>query len=384
MKILAIIFHFPPISGGGVIVAVELVNNFAKLGHEVTVVIPNLDWTGPKYEPEIDPKIKVVRVDVPSRDKIKVAARRSKKQLQKKGEQLGRSENFDFVFTIFHPFHLAPNAAVSCAKSLGIPSIVKIDDAIFEKATGIKSIQRKIEKMLNTKTLQAASHLLVVNEEMRKIVKEYYKISDEKISIVPNGVDLTKFKDHKQQNKIILFSGAMYSHRGIDVLLESAPKVIQKIPDVEFILLGDGPERKKLEQIVSEKKIEKNVFFKGWINRDEIPNQLSNASIGIGPLKLTDVTKSALPIKVLEYMASGLPIISKEGTLPKDVLENDKNGFFIKNADELAEKLIILLEDLNLNDRMGGKSLEMVRKFSWEQIVSLILNIQKKIKKNLT
>ena len=59
MKILAIIFHFPPISGGGVIVAVELVNNFAKLGHEVTVVTPNLDWTGPKYEPEIDPKIKV-------------------------------------------------------------------------------------------------------------------------------------------------------------------------------------------------------------------------------------------------------------------------------------------------------------------------------------
>ena len=138
MEILAIIFHFPPISGGGVIVAVDLINNFARLGHNVTVLAPDLEWSGPKYEPEIDSRVDVIKVEVPSKSKLKVAARLCKKYLQRKGEELGKQKKFDFIFTIFHPFHLAPSAAVSCAEKLNIPVIVKIDDAVFEKSRGIK------------------------------------------------------------------------------------------------------------------------------------------------------------------------------------------------------------------------------------------------------
>jgi len=382
MKILSVIFHFPPISGGGVIVAVELLNNFAKLGHEVTVVTPQLDWQGPKYEPKIDPRIQIVRVDVPSKSKIKVAARRCKKSLQKKAEELGEENNYDFVFTIFHPFHLAPSAAVSCAKKLGIPSIVKVDDAIFEKSSGIKSIQRKVEKIMNTKTLQNASHILLVNNETRKTVTEYYNISDERISIVPNGVNLTLFQQKRSNNsRSILFSGAMYHHRGIDELLETVPTIIKNIPDAKIILLGQGPEMEKLKQIVKEKEISKNVIFRGWIDRNQIPNELANAAVGIGPLKLTTVTKNALPIKVLEYMAAGLPIIAKSGTLPDDVLQNEKNGFFIDSTDELAEKLVLLLKDPKLNEQMGKKSIEMVQKFSWKNVANSILEIQKTLKR---
>ena len=73
MKILAILFHFPPMSGGGVIVAVDIVNNFAKLGHKVTVITPNIEWSGPKFEAKIDSSIEIIRIDVPSKTKIKIA-----------------------------------------------------------------------------------------------------------------------------------------------------------------------------------------------------------------------------------------------------------------------------------------------------------------------
>ena len=378
MKILAVLFHFPPMSGGGIIVAVDIVNNFAKLGHKVTVVAPNIEWIGPKFEPKIDSNVKVIRVDVPSKTKIKIAARRCKKNLQKKAEEIGKTEQFDFVFSIFHPFHLAPSAAVACAKKLKIPSIIKIDDAIYEKSTGLKSIQRKIEKIMNAKTLQNSSKILVVNEEVKKIVIDYYNIQNEKILVIPNGVEISLFKGTKTYDKkLVLFSGAMYHHRGIDVLLEVAPKVIEKVPKVEFILLGDGDEMNKLKNIVNQKNITKNIIFKGWINRDKIPQELKNASIGIGPLKLTAVTKNALPIKVLEYMASGLPIIAKRGTLPKDILDDGKNGFFIDNVKELEEKLILLLNNLELNKQMSKKSIEMIQKFSWEKIIESIIQIHK-------
>ena len=373
------VFRFAPHSGGAVIVATEIVNNLAKMGHDVTVLTPDLPQSGQRYEPEINSKVKVIRVETPSKTNVKVAARRCKSNLEKMGKELGKNEKFDFVLTVFHPFHLVPNAAISCANTLGIPSIVKVDDAVYEKSSGLKSIQRKIEKMISTRSLSKASKILVSNIPSKEIMKSYYKINEEKISIVPNGVDLSFFKTtNKDPNKIV-FSGVMYHHRGLDVLLDAAPKIVEQVPETKFVLLGDGPEMKKLKEIVKQNNLDSNIEFKGWIDRKDIPEHLSNASIGIGPLKRTTVTENALPIKVLEYMASSLPIVAKTGTLPEDVLKDDENGWFVEDSAELSEKIIMLEQNPELVEKMGKKSLDMVQKFSWERIVESIIDIYEKI-----
>ena len=380
MKILVLVFHFPPISGGGVVVITDIINKFAELGNDVTVITPILDWNGETFNPRINPKIKIIRTETPSKNRIKVAARRCQSNIKKKAIEIGKLDSFDFVFTIFHPFHLVPKAAVETAKTLGIPSIVKVDDAIYEKANGIKSLQRKIEKMINGKTLRSGTKILVSNNETKKIIIDEYNVSSKKISIIPNGVDLSMFKTTIKKNpKKIIFAGAMYYHRGLDVLLESIPLVIKEIPDAKFVLLGSGDEMKKLEEIVSKNKLEDSVEFKGWVKREDIPKNISDASIGIGPLRLTEVTSRALPIKVLEYMAVSLPVISQKGTLPNDVLENGKNGFFIENHVELAEKIILLLNEPKKVENMGAYSLKLVQKFSWDQVVDSVINEVKKI-----
>jgi len=136
---------------------------------------------------------------------------------------------------------------------------------------------------------------------------------------------------------------------------------------------------KKLKNLVHQNNLDSNIEFKGWIDRNDIPNHLSNASIGIGPLKRTTVTENALPIKVLEYMASSLPIIAKSGTLPDDVLKNNENGYFVENYSELSEKIILLLKNPELVEKMGKNSLNMVQKFSWEKIVRSIIDIYNKL-----
>ena len=380
MKILVLVFHFPPISGGGVVVITDIINKFAELGNDVTVITPDLEWNGEQFHPKINSKIKVIRTKSPSRTKIKVAARRCQSNIKKTAIEIGKSNQFDFIFTIFHPFHLVPKAAVEAAKELSIPSIVKIDDAIYEKATGIKSLQRKIEKMINGKTLRSGTKILVSNTDTKKIIIDEYDVKSEKISIIPNGVDLSLFNTNTKKNpKKIVFAGAMYYHRGLDVLLEAIPAVIKRIPDAKFILLGSGKEMEKLKKIVLENKLENSVEFKGWIKRDKIPENISNASIGIGPLRLTEVTSRALPIKVLEYMAVSLPIIAQKGTLPEDILENGKNGYFIENATDLAEKIIVLLNQPNKVENMGIQSFKMIQKFSWDNVVKNIIEETKKI-----
>ena len=380
MKILVPVFHFPPISGGGVVVITDIINKFAELGNDVTVITPDLYWNGEQFNPEINSKIKIIRTETPSRTKIKVAARRCQSNIKNKSIEVGKLNQFDFIFTIFHPFHLVPKAAVEAAKKLEIPSIVKVDDAIYEKSSGIKSLQRKIEKMINGKTLRAGTKILVSNNETKKIIIDEYNVMQEKISIVPNGVDLSMFNITKKKNpKKVVFAGAMYYHRGLDVLLETIPLVIEKIPDAKFVLLGSGTEMDKLKEIVSKNKLDNSVEFKGWIEREKIPENIADASIGIGPLRLTEVTSRALPIKVLEYMAVSLPLIAQKGTLPNDVLENEKNGFFIENHIELAEKIILLLNEPKKVQNMGAHSLKLVQKFSWDQVVDSVINEVKNI-----
>ena len=374
MNILFVVFHFPPISGGGVIVAVDIANSLAKIGHDVSVLTPNLEWDGPKYEPEVDSKVDIIRVNVPSKNNLKIAARRCKSPLIEKGIELGRNKKFDFIFTIFHPFHMAPNAAVSIGEKLEIPVIVKIDDAVYEKSTGLKSIQRKVEKILSAKTLNKSSKILVANNETKEIVNEFYDVSPEKIEIMTNGIDTKIFHTSViKKSKMILFSGVMYNHRGIDVLLNAAPTVIKKIPEVKFVLLGDGPELDNLKKIAENLKIEKNIEFKGWIKRDEVMNYLADASIAIGPLRSTTVTKNALPIKVLEYMASSLPILSQKDTLANDVLVDDENGYSVTDPEDLATKIIHILENNEKRIKMGIKSYEMSLKFDWKNVTKTIL-----------
>jgi len=374
VRILVLVFHFPPISGGGVVVITEIINKFVELGNEVTVITPDLEWGGEPYNPKINSKIKIIRTETPSKSKIKVAARRCQSNIKKKALEIGKKENFDFIFTIFHPFHLVPKAAVESAKQLGIPSVVKIDDAIYQKTSGIKSIQRKVEKMINGKTLRSANYVFVANNETRNVVEEEYNVRSENISILPNGVDLSLFDNSKKKNpKKIVFTGAMYHHRGLDILLNAIPKIVRKIPDVEFSLIGSGDELPKLKKLVEKNQIENNVEFKGWIDRDNIPKNISDASIGIGPLRLTDVTVGALPIKVLEYMASSMPIIAQKGTLPEDILQNKKNGLFVEGVEDLAEKIIFLLNNPEKMELMGQQSREMVKKFSWDNVVRMIL-----------
>ena len=87
------VFHFPPISGGGVVVIVELANKFAELGHDVTILTPNLDWSGEKYEPELNEKILIHKIETPSRSNLKIAARRCFDNMKKMVSSLEDKKN---------------------------------------------------------------------------------------------------------------------------------------------------------------------------------------------------------------------------------------------------------------------------------------------------
>jgi len=88
------VFHFPPISGGGVVVITELANALAQLGNDVTILTPDLEWGEEPYNPDIDPKIKIIKVEIPSKANLKIAARRCYPMIKKKGNRVRGERKF--------------------------------------------------------------------------------------------------------------------------------------------------------------------------------------------------------------------------------------------------------------------------------------------------
>ncbi len=113
MQILALFFHFPPMSGGGSVVSFDIANTMSVMGHSVTVLVPDVAWQGKRYEPVMHENLDVIRVETPSRNNLKVAARRCGRNLKKKAEEIYKERQFDLVFTVFHPFHPASPPAIS-------------------------------------------------------------------------------------------------------------------------------------------------------------------------------------------------------------------------------------------------------------------------------
>ncbi len=382
MRILLLSLVYPPPSDGGAIVVYEIAQALSGLGNDVAVVAPKIEFQGmAQGGVQLGEKARVTRVQVPFADRPKVAARACYANMLNSSLELAKEFKPDFILTFFHPFHRVTHAAVECAKRLSIPSLVKVEDIAFEAPKGLlKKVQRGVEQKSNAKALNATSHVFVVNDYVAGRAKELYGVDGRKISILPNGVSTDRFQVlRKGTGKTVVFTGVMYYHRGLDFLIENAQEIVERNDGARFKLVGSGPELAKLQELVKKKKLDLYFEFTGWVGWPQIPGILAGAAIGLGPLKHTQVTHQALPIKVLEYMASGLPVVALENTLPENVLKHGMNGYFVKDGGDFVDKVSKLLADESLNAEMGKRSREIVEKdFDWRILVKKIIDGYKK------
>jgi glycosyltransferase involved in cell wall biosynthesis len=150
----------------------------------------------------------------------------------------------------------------------------------------------------------------------------------------------------------------MYQHKGFDVAIEAATLLNKENKDIEFALLGDGPEFDTLKQLAADTP---NVHFMG--NQTEIGNWFEAADLLIH----TSYTEGMGSV-ILEAMAAGLPVVgSKAGGIP-DVIKHDKSGllFEIADAKELSAHIQSLYNSKELRDRLIDGAAQHLNKFEIE------------------
>jgi N-acetyl-alpha-D-glucosaminyl L-malate synthase BshA len=191
--------------------------------------------------------------------------------------------------------------------------------------------------------------------------------------VIPNFVDSDMFFPAPYEDpEVIENRDVVVTHisnfrpvKRIEDLVSALSIVTKKAPDVRLVLVGNGPERHKIERLVDDLDLRKNVQFTGY--RSDIPHLLGGSDVVV----LCSETESA-PLTLLEGMSCGLPVIATEiGGIP-EIVDDGVNGYLVplKQPEIIAERILELNADLGLRKRLGEAARETVlERYTIDKIV---------------
>lgn len=195
------------------------------------------------------------------------------------------------------------------------------------------------------------------------------------IEIIPNGVDMGMFVEPEgnvPESHTVVTSSRLVEKNGIGDLINAFALVVQKVPEARLVIIGDGPQRAMLENKVQTEGLDSKVVFLGELSHDKLPPHLQKATIFVRPS-----LSEGLGTAFLEAMAAGTPIIGTPVGGIVDFLEDGQTGLFCKvgDAQDIAEKIITLLNDAALRGYISMKAKHLIReRYTWEKIAESFRN----------
>ncbi len=237
--------------------------------------------------------------------------------------------------------------------------------------------------IVNNHSVEKADAVTAVSEFMQREAYERLGIERE-VKVIPNFVDAQAFSpaqcdvvkaDCDECGGIIHVSNFRPVKRVSDLVYAMAI-VTKEEPNAKLTLVGDGPDRHGVEQLIDRLKLHRNVTLTGF--RSDIPNLMRCADIGI----LCSETESA-PLTLLEGMSTGLPMISTKVGGVLEIIQDGKNGLLVppKHPEELAEAILRLYKDQKLRRTLGDKARKTIlEKYTAEKVVNQYLETFESLK----
>jgi len=376
MRILQVTSGYPPILGGVEYSVFELVRRLRRLDHDVRVVTAGLTEIGLRDGVWRLPTLKIERSwgDVLFCPSILTALRKTP---------------FDVVHA--HTPRKLFAEAVAFYRLLSkkkFPYIVSVR-LINTSLTGFPAaLANAYHSTIERAVLQNAKYVIVQTKANKQYAIHNYGISPEKIEILPNAVDTelydpsrfrreeTRRKYSVEDNRVALFVGRLTTQKGLTYLLHAIPLVKRALPDVKFLVVGEGPEEEPLKREAARLGISSHIVFVGKVSHESIAEIYSIADVFVLP-SLSESFSNVM----LEAMAMQCPSIITKVGVASEILEDHKTAVLIepRESEELASKIVELLTDRALANDLGFEARELVRKnYSWESIVKQSLSLYEK------
>jgi phosphatidylinositol alpha-1,6-mannosyltransferase len=185
--------------------------------------------------------------------------------------------------------------------------------------------------------------------------------------------DSTQLRKHLglEHKKVIVSVGRLVHRKGQDRLIESMPKILEKIPDAHLLMVGQGPYLEHLAKLVAINKLSEHVSFIGRIQYAELPKYICAGDLFAMPSRsrLAGLEVEGLGIVYLEASACGLPVVAGASGGAPDAVVEGVTGLVVdgNNLDEIAEAIVSLLKDPQTAERMGSAGRQwIIDNWRWE------------------
>jgi glycosyltransferase involved in cell wall biosynthesis len=226
---------------------------------------------------------------------------------------------------------------------------------------------------LEAESARHATLIATVSKYSARKIAQFYDVDEAKIRIVPNGVDLQKFKPVEASEKFkhnfgignkpcVLFVGRLIPRKGLHFLVEAAEHIVREEKSAIFVIAGEGPLRKHFIAQLKKLNVSKNFVFLGDVHDDALPILYNCCDVFVSPS-----IQEGQGLTLLEAQATAKPVVAfRVGGVNESVL-NKKTGLLIKpDSRELANTVLKILSDNSLSEKMGRQGREFVRRnFSW-------------------
>jgi len=382
MKILQVCTTFYPafgVGGGVPVVAYELSRGLRKKGHKVVV------FTTDRFQKSSLPKNVAIDVDGVETYYFKISSKflsKNKFFITPAFIRTTKKEvrNFDIIH--MHEARTFQNAvAYHYAKKYDIPYVLQSHGSllrIIEK----QKLKKLYDAVWGYRILRDASKVIALSPSEAETY-EAMGVHKNKIEIVPNGIDLSKFsilpdrgKFRKKyyiqdDEKVILYLGRLHESKGIDLIIEAFSELSMKIDNIRLILAGpDSGYKSILEEYTKKLKIRDKVIFTGLISEEEKIMALVDADIFVTP------SFYGFPVTFLEACGCGLPIITTHKGDKLDWIHN-KVGYVVGyNKDDLKNATLKVLTNEKLRRTFAERGRKLVsEEFNWERIAEKVEKI---------
>jgi glycosyltransferase involved in cell wall biosynthesis len=358
---------------GGSIHVQEMLRAFRSAGADVAVVSPRLD-----DEPPRD-LVSVLRIPQPALPK-QDPEDRARRLLEMNGrveEALAQAGPWDLVY---ERHALFAHGAMEFAARCGIPAVLEVNAPLLDEQARHRVLALPDLAAASTRRAMAAATLVsAVSAEVSRYCL-LHGAAGRGVHVLPNAVNPERFP-HRAPPKgpfTVGFLGTLKPWHDVPTLIGAVALLREEtLPEARLVIIGDGPERARLEAEARSSGIEGAVEFTGPVHPDRVPGELARLHAAVAPYRGNGPFYFS-PLKLYEYMAAGLPVVaSRVGDLPEVMLEG-RTGLLCAPDDpaDLARALGELARAPQLRARLGAASkAHVLRHHTWGQLAARILEL---------
>jgi len=364
MKIVQTPVRFYPFIGGVENYVFYMSRELVNLGHEVSVICAN--------EP---PSEREETVDGVKTSRLSYIAKIANTNITPDLPFKINREDFDIMHThIPTPWSADWSRIISKRKNK--PLVVTYHNDII--GSGVANYIAKFYNSTALKSLLKSADKIIITQPNYIKYSLYLDDYTDKVEVVPNGVDVDKFKpDNFTQKKNTLFFLSLldefHGYKGLDYLLNALQIVKKTIPDVKLIVGGKGVLMDRYIETTKSMGLSDNVEFHGFIPDNRMAEYYSTASVFVLPS--ISSLQEGFGIVALEALACKTPVITTDIVGISSDLVKEKAGLSIppKDHEALAESIITLLENAEMRNQMGENGRRLVKaSYTWKGIAQMM------------